>query len=222
MFHVHNNRVLKEYISVGLRRHYQVVSKRIFQKDLVWTTSPRDPSGQQDNSTVWMGRSSATGVPLVRSSRDSGHLDSNLYTGNIFANWSSGGAPHNINNMILNFLTFKVCPSLLNKARTTDSCVLRILILILKMIHLLHFFNVSNKCNCKCSRLCSDTSHISNFWAHLCLKSGADLTQVSDVPLRVQCCVFVMKDYKHGWSRHTSCHGTAVYVLPVKRGKDFW
>lgn len=24
-----------------------------------------------------------------------------------------------------------------------------------------------------------------------------------------------MKNYKHGWGRHTSGHGTAVYVLPA-------
>lgn len=41
-----------------------------------------------------------------------------------------------------------------------------------------------------------------------------DLTQVSDVPQWIQCCVFVVKHYQHGWSRHASRHGTAVYVLP--------
>lgn len=48
------------------------------------------------------------------------------------------------------------------------------------------------------------------------MERSDDLTQVSDVPQRVQCCVFVMKDYQHGWSRHAARHRTAVYVLPVE------
>lgn len=51
------------------------------------------------------------------------------------------------------------------------------------------------------------------------VNSSDDLTQVSDVPQWVQCCVFVMKDYEHGWSCHASCHSTAVYVLSSGEGR---
>lgn len=54
----------------------------------------------------------------------------------------------------------------------------------------------------------------------LYVSQGDDRTQVSDVPQWVQCCVFVMKHYQHRWSRHASCHGTAVYVLPGKRREE--
>lgn len=63
--------------------------------------------------------------------------------------------------------------------------------------------------------------HIPYFF--LKMAECADLTEVSDVPQWVQCCVFVVKHYQHGWSRYASSHGTAVYVLPGGEEEEgFW
>lgn len=51
------------------------------------------------------------------------------------------------------------------------------------------------------------------------MNRGGQHTQVSDVPQRVQFCVFFIKCDEHRRSSHASRHGTAVDVVP---GGDRW